>query len=100
MENSAPVEIVPEDNTSARIPARCTKCLTTAAGVTASDAIDFPSPMHGSQSSTPRKRTFPTMNSLPTNKLKRTPRVTRFLRVQERSCRVPKVRSEEHTSEL
>ena len=56
---------------------------------TVSVAKAVPRPMQGSQSSTPRSRTLPAENSLPTSESSVTPRVTRFLRVHESSCRVP-----------
>lgn len=41
--------------------------------------------VQGSQSSTPRSLTSPTMNSFPTSSFNRTPLVMRFLRVRDRS---------------
>ena len=79
--------ISPVESASARKPARWSIRFTTCAGDTPSDAIARPNPLHGSQSSTPRNRTWPTINSFPTRSLSRTPRVTMLRPVADRSSK-------------
>ncbi len=83
--NRAPTASSPLDRTLARKPPRCTHCLTTWAGPRVGVDRAFPNRRQGSQSSTPRKRTPPTVKVLPTSSLRRTPRVTTLRPLAEKS---------------